>query len=320
MNLKLPTLVFFGTPEFSIPSLKRLFESNFSLKLVVTQPDRARGRGRKISSSPVKKLATELRLPVYQPENIRSAEAVATIQSAAADCLVVVAYGQILPPELIETTPMGAVNIHPSLLPKYRGAAPIHRLIMAGERVTGITTMLLDSGMDTGPILLQAEVTVSNEDTRGTLHDRLAQKGAELLVETLIGLYSGEIIPRKQDDREATYAPPVTKKECEINWSNASRDICNQIRALDPKPGAFTFWGNTLLKLFQPRIDTIHFLGKPGTIVEVAPHGLLVKAGDGYGVRVREIQAAGQKRMKFSEFARGKGKDLKSGTVLGLRA
>ncbi len=319
MKQELPGIIFFGTPEFAIPSLRALVKGGVPVKIVVTKPDRKKGRGQRLSAPPVKELALEFGLECYQPESLKEAEVLEKLGNLKADCLVVVAYGEIIPKELIELTPMGAINVHPSLLPKYRGAAPIQRAIMAGENETGVTIMLLDEGMDSGPILNQKKIKIEPYHNLGVLHDELAKLGAELLVDTLEKYYRGELKPVPQDHDRATFAPPIRKEECEIDWERTSREICNLIRAVDPIPGAYTYWDNTLLKLYSPRVENISLSGKPGEVAESAPHGLLVTTGDRCGVRIREVQLAGQRRMTFAEFARGKGKKLVPGVVLGGR-
>ncbi len=317
MKKILPKVIFFGTPEFSIPSLTALIERNFPLELVITRPDRKRGRGQRLSAPPVKEQALAKGLKCYQPESLKRPDVIDELAKYEPDCLVVVAYGQLIPREVIEIAPLGAVNVHPSLLPKYRGAAPIQRAIMAGEKITGVTIMLLDEGMDSGPILSQEKVEIGVDDTLGILHDKLAKKGAELLVNTLESYYVGEVSPKSQIHSEATFAPAIKKEECLIDWLQDASSISNLIRAIDPIPGAYTYWEGKILKVFKPRVERIELQKTPGEVVEAAPHGLLVATGDGGGVRIREVQLAGQRRMTFAEFARGKGKKLISGTILG---
>jgi len=312
-----PKVIFFGTPEFAIPSLKALVERKIPVELVVTRPDRKKGRGQKLSAPPVKEFATEAGLECYQPETLKDPEVMEKLGKYEADCLVIVAYGQLIPRELIEMTPLGAINVHPSLLPKYRGAAPIQRAIMTGESETGVSIMLLDEGMDSGPILSQEKIAIKSDDTLGILHDKLAQMGAEILVDAIKNYYRGELNPVPQDHEKATFAPAISKSECLIDWTRSSEDICNLIRAIDPVPGAYTYWDGKILKIFSPRVEKIELGGKPGEVVEAAPHGLLVATGDGIGLRINEVQLAGQRRMKFAEFARGKGKKLIPGTILG---
>ena len=317
MKLKFPRIVFFGTPEFAIPSLRALVERGFPVELVVTRPDRKKGRGRKLSAPPVKEVARELELECYQPESLKNPEAVKEIQKRKPDCMVVVAYGQIIPKELIEISPLGAINVHPSLLPGYRGAAPIQRAIMAGETETGVTIMLLDEGMDSGPILLQRKIPIRQTDTLGTLHDKLSELGADLLADAVEKYSDGKIKPVPQDHEKATFAPAITREECLVDWSRSARSLANLIRAIDPIPGAYTLWERKIMKMFSPGVEEIDLDGKPGQVIEAAPHGLLVATGDGKGLRIGEVQLAGQRRMKFSEFARGKGRKLLPGTLLG---
>ena len=227
-------VVFMGTPEFACPSLQKLIDRGEKLLAVVTQPDRPKGRGQKLVPPPVKVLAKRHGIPVLQPLKVRAPEFVETIRELSPDLIVVVAYGQILSPAILSIPPRGCVNVHGSLLPKYRGAAPIARALLRGEPKTGVTTMLMDAGMDTGPILLMEETEILPEDNLETLHGRLARMGARLLLKTLEGLEKGTLEPQAQDHAQATYAPKITREEGRIDWRLPARDICNLLRAFDP--------------------------------------------------------------------------------------
>ena len=300
----LPSLIFMGTPGFAVPSLRALLDAGAPILLVVTQPDRPRGRGRRVVSSPVKQLAQERGLPVYQPEKVRSPEAVERIAAQESACIVVVAYGQLLPAEILEMPPLGAVNVHASLLPKYRGSAPIHWALIRGEMETGVTTILMDAGMDTGDILLQRKAVIQPEETAGSLHDRLAEEGARVLVETLDLLKRGSLEPRAQDSSQATYAPMLAKADGRVDWHEDAGRICCRIRGLDPWPGGFTYWQGKRLKLFGCRALSISTQAEPGTVIAAAEDGLQVAAGEG-AVLIATLQLEGRRPLAVTDFLRG---------------
>ncbi|UCE83178.1 MAG: methionyl-tRNA formyltransferase [Deltaproteobacteria bacterium] len=301
----LPRLVFLGTPEFALPSLEALLAAGAPILLVVTQPDRPKGRGRKLLAPPVKLLAQERGLSVYQPERIRSPEALERIAGLEPACIVTVAYGQLLPAGILEIPTKGAVNVHASLLPKYRGPAPIHWALIQGESETGVTTMLMDTGMDTGDILLQREVVIQPEETGGSLHDRLAEVGAGLLVETLELMARGTLEPKVQDHSLATYAPMLAKEDGQVDWHDTSHRICCKIRGLDPWPGAFTRWQGKRLKLFGCRaLPHFSSQAKPGTVIAVEEDGLQVYTGEG-SVLVKALQLEGGRPLPVTDFLRG---------------
>ena len=300
----LPTLVFMGTPEFALPSLKELIAAGAPISLVVTQPDRPRGRGRKMIAPAVKLLAEAEGISVFQPQKVKSAEAIERIAELAPACIVVVAYGQLLSAEILALPHLGAVNVHASLLPKYRGPAPINWALIRGEEKTGITTMLMDIGMDTGDILLQSEVPIEAEDTAGTLHDRLAEKGAKLLVETLQLLKKGRLKPRAQDDSQATYAPLLVKADGEIDWNEEAKKICRRIRGLDPWPGGFTRWQGKRLKLFGCQPLSISTQARPGTVIAASEGGLQIASGKGV-VLIKTLQLEGRRSLPVADFFRG---------------
>ena len=300
----LPSLIFMGTPGFAVPSLRALLDAEAPILLVITQPDRPKGRGRRVAVSPVKQLALERGLPVYQPKKVKSAEAVERIKALGPSCLVVVAYGQLLSAEILEIPPLGAVNVHASLLPKYRGPAPIHWALIQGETETGVTTMFMDAGMDTGDILLQRKAVIQPEETAGSLHDRLAEEGARVLVETLDLLKRGSLEPRVQDSSQATYAPMLAKEDGRVDWHEDAKRICCRIRGLDPWPGSFTFWHGKRLKLFGCRALSLSTQAEPGTVVAAAVDGLQVAAGEG-AVLIETVQLEGGRPLAVPDFLKG---------------
>ncbi|MEN6437827.1 MAG: methionyl-tRNA formyltransferase [Syntrophobacter sp.] len=302
----MPGIVFLGTPDFAVPSLRALVEAGAPVRLVVTQPDRPSGRGRKIISSPVKNLANELGITVYQPEKIRDPGVIEKIGSHGLGCAAVVAYGQIFPRIFLDLFPFGALNVHASLLPRHRGAAPINRAILSGDEVTGVSIMLLDAGMDTGPVLSRRETRIEEEDSFGSVHDRLSRMGAELLVETLHAWVAGRIEPRAQDDSLATDAPPLRKEEFRIDWNLPAKDIINRIRAFDPMPGAYFSFESKRVKCFRARLFPVSVTGAPGEVAGISESGIIVTGGDRRALSIGELQMEGQRRMSAGEFVRGR--------------
>jgi methionyl-tRNA formyltransferase len=296
-------LVFCGTPRFAVPILDKLVEAGFAVRLVVTQPDKPRGRGLELTASPVKRRALELGLPVTQPEAIKSNEEFRTqLTVLKADAIIVVGYGRIIPPWMLELPRLGNINLHASLLPKYRGAAPIQWAIANGESVTGVTTMRIDVGLDTGDILLQKEIAIAPEDTAETLAPRLAAQGAELMVETLRQLDSGTLRPRPQDHANATLAPILKKEDGRIDWRRSAQEICNRLRGFQPWPGAFTtFRGKNLNIWAAAPVERRIPQG------ELAIDGDLLIAGCGgnTGLELFEVQPEGKKRMPAVDFIHG---------------
>ncbi len=306
IDAEFPRLVFLGTPEFAVPSLNRLMSAKVPVVLVITPPDRPSGRGKRLSAPPVKVLAEGHGIPVFQPERIREKEVIDHIRSCGAECAVVVAYGQILPQSFLDAFALGTLNVHASLLPAYRGAAPLQRCLLAGETRTGVTIMLLDAGMDTGPILAQKEVPIGEDTTFGSLHDAMAHAGAELLLKTLKEWRAGRIFPVPQDDALATYAAPILKTEGRIVWATPASRIVNAIRAFDPSPGAYGFFHGQRIKLFQAALLPWNGVGRPGEIAGCGERGLVVLGGDGQGVAIGGLQWEGQRRLAAAEFLRGR--------------
>jgi methionyl-tRNA formyltransferase len=305
-------VVFMGTPDFSVSALNAIHQFH-EIVMVVTQPDRARGRGKKVTPSPVKKRALELGLPVYQPNRLRDPEAIEHVTSAKADVMVIVAYGQILPKEILDAPPFGCINIHASLLPKYRGAAPIHRAILSGDSKTGITIMKMDVGLDTGDMYRSESIEISESMTMECLHDDLSELGSRMIVDVLDGLSRGETHAVKQDEAKATYAAKITKAEAEIDWKKSARMIHNQIRAFDPFPGAWTRVATAKLKVFASVCQVEDKAGMPGEILAVSKTGILIQTGEG-SLLIQEIQAPGKRRMTVEDFLRGN--TLEKGVVL----
>ena len=297
-------IIFFGTPSFALPTLRTLFEGPDEVIAVVTQPDREKGRGRKVLFSPVKELALQHDLTPLQPEKVKEEAFQEAVRSLQPDLIVVVAYGQILTKSILKIPKYGAVNVHASLLPKYRGAAPIAWTILNGEKVTGVTTMVMDEGMDTGDILLQAEVPIGDDETCEALHDRLASSGARLLLETVEKMKGGNIQPIPQDHSKATYAPPLKKEDGHIDWKKEAMEIDRQIRAFNPWPGAFTKLGDQWLKIYKGEIREKAPIGKAGAVVWVGLDFIEVGTGKD-SFLIREVQLEGRRRMTIREFLSG---------------
>ncbi len=296
-------LAFLGTPAFAVPALERTVAAGHGVLAVVTQPDRPRGRGQIAAAPPVKEAALRLGLPVYQPERIRRPEAVELLRRLKLDAMVVVGYGQIVPQSVIDLAPLGIINVHASLLPKYRGAGPIQWAILNGESRTGVTTMRIDAGLDTGDMLLKAETEIGPEETAVELSRRLAAMGADLLVETLAGLASGTIMPEKQDPAQATYAPLLKKEDGRIEWSRPASAIHNQVRGLQPWPGAYTAFRGQALHVWRAGVrGRGPGAGEPGRVMGVRP--LVVACGEGQ-LELLEVQMEGRKRIAAADFVNG---------------
>lgn len=297
-------ILFFGTSAFALPALKGLVQAGYPVGGVVTQPDRPQGRGQATAPPPVKPLAEALNLPLFQPEKIRDPFFLEIFRRLAPDLVVVVAFGGILPAEIINTPPAGCINIHPSLLPKHRGAAPINWALIRGEQVTGVTIMRMDEGVDSGPVLLQEETPIGPEETYGELHDRLAVLGAEMLVKTLRMAAAGTIISREQNHALATFAPRLERETGMIRWSDDSVKIVSLIRGLSPTPCAYTFSGKKKLKVFRASAEQAAVAGPPGTVIGESPNELRVAAGVGH-VLLKEVQMEGKRRMEIRDFLCG---------------
>ena len=312
-----PKIIFMGTPEYAVASLQALLGAEHEVLAVVTQPDRPKGRSKKPFPSPVKLAALDRRLNLFQPEDASDPGFCGAIRELQPDLFVVVAYGQVLKRRVLEIPPWGGLNIHASLLPKYRGAAPIQWAIINGEEETGLTAMVMEEGLDTGPMLLRKKTPISGNETAGKLHDRLSVLSGELLLESLEKLAKGLLVPRPQDDSGATYAPKIGKRISLIDWMKSAKSLSALIRGLDPFPGAVTSIGEKTVKLFSPRLaDSETKKQAPGTVVDCSQKGVLVQTGEGV-LEIGELQAPGKKRLPADAFLRGF--LLEKGMVLGKR-
>lgn len=307
-------IVFMGTPDFAVPCLKVLIEQKHDIAAVVTQPDRAKGRGKKLAPPPVKVLAEEAGIPVYQPERIKTPEFTELLRSLKPDAIIVVAFGQILSKEILDIPPQGCINVHASLLPKYRGAAPINWCIINGEKVTGVTTMYMDVGLDTGDMIIKKETAIGDNETAGELHDRLMELGVQVLSETMELIAAGNAPRTPQDDAEATYAPIMTKALGRIDWSKPAEEIRNLIRGTYPWPGAFTTYNSKVFKVFSAELlDPGIISSKPGTIARVEKDRIVVDCGSGR-LAITELQFENEKRMSVEAYLRGH--EIETGAVL----
>ncbi len=295
-------LVFLGTPAFAVPTLEAIVRAGHQVAAVLTQPDRPRGRGQNPAASPVKQAALALGLEVYQPERVRRPEAVDYLRAIGARAMVVVGYGQIIPQSVIDLAPVGIINVHASLLPKYRGAGPIQWAIVNGETRTGVTTMQIDAGLDTGAMLLKRETEIAPGENAVELGSRLAVMGADLLVETLRGLEAGAIIPEKQDDQQATWAPLLKKEDGLIDWTQPAGAIHNRVRGLQPWPGAQTTFRRQPLQIWKARVGDAAASVAPGSVLGARP--LLIACGEGT-LELQEVQMEGRKRIPAGDFANG---------------
>ncbi|MEW6614897.1 MAG: methionyl-tRNA formyltransferase [Thermodesulfobacteriota bacterium] len=309
-------IVFMGTPDFAIPALDLLIESGENIVGALTMPDRPKGRGRKLKAPPVKETAERHCITVFQPEKIIDDPFISKLKELNPDVIVVVAFGQILSKEILKIPRFGCVNLHASLLPRYRGAAPINWAVINGEKVTGVTTMLMDEGLDTGDILLQQEVGVEEEDTAENLHDKLAKTGAKLLLETLHRLKEGSITPVPQNHSKATIAPMLKKGDGLIDWGKEAVRISNLIKGLTPWPGAFTHLQDKILKIFKGiALGEDSEDNTPGTITEMNEKGIKVSTGKGV-LLITEVQLQGHKKMGIADFLRGHKYKISMGTTL----
>jgi methionyl-tRNA formyltransferase len=300
MDLK---IVFMGTPHFAVPSLKEI-DDHYGVDLVVTQPDKQKGRGKKLQFSPVKEEALKRSIRVLQPMKLRNdREVIEEIRSLAPDFIIVVAYGQILSEEVLSIPRYGCINLHASLLPKLRGAAPLNFALIEGHTESGSTTMLMDKGLDTGDMLLTDKVELDDQMNVEVLHDLLSSRGGKLLIESMEGLKNGSISPVKQNPEASTYAPLITKETCEISWEKTAREIHNLVRGLSPVPGAFSYIEENKVKILETEVLEGRS-GEPGTILEVSPKGIQVATGDGI-LLILKLQYPGKKPMLVRDFLNG---------------
>lgn len=303
-------IIFAGTPEFSVPTLEALIASEYEVVAVYTQPDRPRGRGKKVQFTPVKDVAVKHEIPVFQPLSLRNAEAQAELAALNADLMIVVAYGLILPEAVLNAPKYGCLNIHASLLPRWRGAAPIHRAIEAGDRETGVAIMQMDKGLDTGDVWSEAKIAISQHMTTGALHDQLQQMGAELLLETIPDVVTAARKPIPQPEVGITYAEKISKEEVRICWDEDAEIIMRKIHAFNPFPGAHSTIDGEIIKFFSVLETTQKSTAEKGTI-RVEGERIYVTAGDGYELEVLELQAAGKRKMESSLFIKGNEIDQK---------
>jgi len=297
------TLVFCGTPKFAVPTMEKLLVAGFRVPLVVTQPDKPKGRGLELTASPVKQSAMRHGLPVVQPEKIKNNDEFrASLEQIAPDAIIVVGYGRMIPDWMLELPRFGNINLHASLLPKYRGAAPIQWAIARGESTTGNTTMRIDAGLDTGDILLQQEIAIEPKDTSETLAPKLAAAGADLMIKTMQGLANGRVHPIPQDDEKASLAPILKKEDGRVDFSRSAQEIVNRLRGFQPWPGAYTRFRGKTLQVWSAKASNESIL--PGTL-QVKERRLLAGAADGTSLEIQELQLEGKKRMAATDFVHG---------------
>ena len=307
-------IVFMGTPDFAAGALKSLIDNGHEIVLVVTQTDKPKGRGKEVQFTPVKKVALEHNIEVFQPVKAKAPESVEKLRECNADVFVVAAYGQILTQEILDMPKYGCVNIHASLLPKYRGAAPIQWSIIDGEKVTGVTTMMMDAGIDTGDMLDKCEVIIEDNETGGSLHDKLMEAGAKLIIETLEKIEAGTCVRTKQDDDQSCYAKMLDKKLGDIDFSKSAEEIERLIRGLNPWPSAYTRINGKNLKIWEAEVLDKDYEGENGQIVSVGKNQMIVKTGKG-ALDIKNLQIEGKKAMDISDFLRGN--VVEEGIVLG---
>lgn len=297
-------ILFMGTPDFAAEILKKLAEYH-NVTAVISQPDKPKGRGNKLQPTPVKEFALSRNIPVYQPESIKDPEFQKTLKKIEADIYVVAAYGQIIPESVLKIPPLGSINIHASLLPEYRGAAPIQRALMDGRDVTGVTIMYMEKKLDCGDMILKKEVKIEPSDNFGTLHDKLAQEGSKLIIEALKLFEKGKVKAEKQDERLSSYASMIKKETRIIDWSKSSDEIINLIRALNPVPAAFTNYKNDVFKIYEAEKAAKAYEGKCGEIMDIIPQkGFIVKTGSG-ALLIKVMQSKGGRKMNCSDYMRG---------------
>lgn len=297
-------VIFMGTPEFAVPTLKKLYENGHNIQLVVTQPDKPSGRGKKLKKSEVKEAAEQLNLQIFQPDKIKKTENIEELKKYNPDVIVVVAYGQILSKEILDMPKYGCINVHASLLPKLRGAAPLNWAIISGETHTGVTTMKMDVGLDTGDMLLKSQVDIDENMNVGELHDVLMEKGAELLIETLEKLERNELSPQKQDDLLSNYAPMLNNENRKIDWNKSAKQIHNLIRGLSPWPTAYFMMEDKQVKVYESSYLNEKTNHETGYIIRANNEGIFVATGDGI-VILKEIQMPGKNKMKVDSYLRG---------------
>ncbi|HLB41483.1 MAG TPA: methionyl-tRNA formyltransferase [Gammaproteobacteria bacterium] len=307
-------IIFAGTPRFAAVALQALIQTSHQIIAIYTQTDKAAGRGLKLTPSPVKELALTYCLPIYQPLSLKNLKEQAIFAEFHADIMVVVAYGMLLPPEILHTPRLGCINSHPSLLPRWRGAAPIQRTILAGDQISGVSIMQMDEGLDTGPILLQYEYKLNNRETSQTLQDQLAKIGAVALVEALNSLDKNRIQPRPQDNQYATYANKITKEQARLDWTQTAIELERKIRAFNPTPVAYTEWQKQHLRIWQAEVIISHHCYLPGTILSASRNGIDIATSDG-SLRLLRVQLPGGKIVSIGDFYNAKHDQLIRGNI-----
>lgn len=300
-----------GTPDFSVPILKALIDYDVEVVLVVTQPDRPVGRKRTLTAPPVKNIAVKHNIPVFQPEKLK--DEFTEVLRYEPDIIITAAYGQLLPKELLDAPKYGCINVHASLLPELRGGAPIHYALLQGKKETGITIMYMAEKLDAGDVISREKIPINLSDHVGTLHDKLSEIGANLLIKTLPSIFAGTNEQKKQDDAKATYAPNITREQEKINWYQSHEEIYNHIRGLHPWPVAYTTFAGKRMKIWWGEMDDHVYDGEVGEIVAVTADSFTVRCGNGKGLKITEIQPSGKKKMSVSEFLRGNKNAIKEG-------
>ena len=307
-------IVFMGTPEFAVPCLQKIIDEGHEVVAVVTQPDKPKGRGKKLAMPPVKELALKYDIPVYQPLKAREESFVDTLKEMNPELIVVVAFGQILPKSILDIPKYGCVNVHASLLPRYRGAAPLNWVIINGEEKTGVTTMYMDEGLDTGDMILKSEIPLDDEITAGELHDKMMIDGAKVLKETIDLIEKGEAPREKQSNEDTCYSPIMNKSLGNIDWKKSAIDIHNLVRGINPWPSAYTTYEGQTMKIWKTKVIDKNSDKDPGTIISVDKEGINISTSEGI-VQIKEIQMAGKKRMEVPEYI--KGNNINTDIILG---
>ena len=297
-------IVFMGTPDFSVEALEALLAAGHEIPAVVTQPDKKKGRGEKVQFPPVKEAALKAGLPVYQPATVKDPDFINLLRKIAPDVIVVIAFGQLLPKEILTLAPFGCINVHASLLPKYRGAAPIQWAVINGEKVTGVTTMQMDEGLDTGDILMTTEVVLEEQETGGSLFEKLSVAGAALIVSTLDEIQAGTVVPVKQDSEKSSYAGMLKKELGNLDFTKSAKELERLVRGLNPWPSAYTHLGGKTVKIWEAEVVCDVIEAEPGTIVAVDKDSFTIRTGEG-GLKINELQLEGKKRMKTGQFLLG---------------
>ncbi|TGD21703.1 methionyl-tRNA formyltransferase [Companilactobacillus suantsaicola] len=306
-------VIFLGTPEFSATVLRGLLKADYDVVAVVTQPDKPVGRKQKLQKSPVKLVAEAENIKVYQPAKLPKSPEMEELKALKADLLITAAYGQFLPTSFLESAKVAAINVHGSLLPKYRGGAPIQWSLLNGDKETGITIMYMVKGMDAGDIISQKKLPIAETDDNGSLFDKMAVVGRDLLLETIPKILSGDIHPIKQDPDKVVFSPNISKEQEHIDFSKSAKEVFNQIRALSPDPGAWVMLNNQRTKLYQTQVEEINSDQPVGSIYDLGKKRLVIVAGDGQGVSIKKIQPAGKKIMDIANYMNGLGKNLEKG-------